>query len=64
MILGAAFLSTISVRGLDKLAGWMQADGPTPMLQANIEQRISNRRILQDVLWQKFWDMPPTQEDA
>lgn len=33
-------------------------------MQEDIEQRISNRRILQDALWRKFWNMPPEQEDA
>ncbi|MCB4859134.1 hypothetical protein K7W03_05915 [Sphingobium sp. PNB] len=33
-------------------------------MQEEIEQRISNRRIMQDALWRKFWNMPSEQEDA
>ncbi|WP_375196530.1 hypothetical protein [Sphingobium sp.] len=33
-------------------------------MQEDIEQRISNRRIMQDALWRKFWNMPSEQEDA
>lgn len=33
-------------------------------MQEDIEQRLNNRRILQDALWRKFWNMPPEQEDA
>lgn len=33
-------------------------------MQDDIEQRISNRRIMQDALWLKFWNMPPNREDA
>lgn len=33
-------------------------------MQEDIEERISNRRIMQDALWRKFWNMTDEQQDA
>ena len=33
-------------------------------MQEDIEERIRNRRIMQDALWRKFWNMPSEQHDA
>jgi hypothetical protein len=33
-------------------------------MQKDIDERSANRRILQDALWLKFWNMPSEQEEA
>lgn len=33
-------------------------------MQEDIEERIRNRRIMQDAMWRKFWNMPSEQHDA
>ncbi|HEU4959090.1 MAG TPA: hypothetical protein VFT56_01670 [Sphingomonas sp.] len=33
-------------------------------MQADIDQRIADRRDMQDALWREFWNMPSDQDDA